>query len=144
MHQRLYLAAAAFALVTALPAAATSYVPIADAPLTDQAAAVIEGTVLSTRALTNSGRPRSEHTVRVERVLKGSVAGDSVRVQVLGGDAADGASLRVWGAPELAVGDRTVLFLGRAAGGAYQPLHLSLGVFHRVEAETYGKEMCAS
>jgi hypothetical protein len=134
MRYSLYLAAA-LAVVTALPAAATSYVPIADAPLTDQAAVVIEGTVVATRAQTASGRPRTEHTVRVESVLKGSVAGDTVRVQVLGGDTQDGASLRVWGAPALAVGDRTVLFLNRAAGGAYQPLHLSLGVFHRVEVD---------
>jgi hypothetical protein len=137
MHQRRLLAAFAFAvasLAAAMPAAATSYVPMPDAELVDQAAAVVQGTVVATRNL-DAARPRTEAVVRVDSVLKGAVADATLRVQTLGGERADGRRLRIWGAPELAAGQSVVLFLGRGAGGAWQPLHLSLGVFHAREVD---------
>jgi hypothetical protein len=53
-------------------------------------------------------------------------------VRVPGGTGADGWELTIWGAPELAAGDRALLFLDRYSDGAYGPLHLAMGAFHEV------------
>lgn len=136
---RVLALSACLAALSGVAAQATSYVPLGDGPLVDQAAAIVEGVVLHAGVSDGADRPRTEYAVQVERVLEGRVDGAVVRVQVLGGTRPDGTRLRVWGAPELAAGDRVLLFLGAGDDGAWQPLHLSLGVFHRLAGDAGGE-----
>jgi hypothetical protein len=122
----------------ASPLAATSFVRVSDEALADQAAVAAVARIESVdrRAGARSGGPvATEYGVRLERVLKGRAAGlESLRVRVPGGEGPDGRSLRVAGAPAFRPGERAILFLEPAGGGAFRPLHLFLGVFHEVAA----------
>jgi len=114
------------------PAAATTYQAIADAALTDQAAVVIEARIASVDPAPLAGTIATDYLVEVERVLKGDVPGSTVVVRVAGGiDPASGLGLKIWGTPELAAGERAILFLLPASDGAYRILHMMLGAFHR-------------
>jgi hypothetical protein len=127
------LAAASLAAPRRL--AATSVVLGTDAELADQAPVVAEATVIAQEppAFT-SGLPTTDYRLRVERVLKGRVAGGTLRLRVLGGPGPDGLTLKIWGAPELSAGETVLLFLVADADGSYRPAHLAVGVFHRVAA----------
>ncbi len=131
----LLLAAGLFA-----PASATSYVPMPDGVLADQAPFMIAGTVEKLGTVSgpqgvHAGPqgPFTEYRVRVERRLKGGLADSTLRVRVPGGEEG-GLVFHTWGAPEFATGDRVLLFLDRHRDGSYRPLHLMLGAFYRVEA----------
>ncbi|MBV8202120.1 MAG: fibronectin type III domain-containing protein [Acidobacteria bacterium] len=125
------------------PLAATSVVLGSDGELADQAAVVLEATVLAiapglpSRAPGSaSAAPTTDYLLRVERVLKGRPPAGTgpVRLRVLGGPGPDGMTLKVWGSPALRAGERVLLFLvGPGADGSYRPLHLAVGVFHQVE-----------
>ena len=117
--------------LAAAPALATTFVLGTDEELFDQAALVAEGTVVSARPAA-SGQPATEYRIRVERAIKGRPPIGDVTVRVPGGTGADGWQLTIWGAPELAAGERTLLFLDRYPDGAYGPLHLAMGAFHEV------------
>ncbi|HET9226938.1 MAG TPA: matrixin family metalloprotease, partial [Thermoanaerobaculia bacterium] len=107
---------------------ATSFVPVSDADLVDQAPVIAVAEVRD--ADTGSG-----YRVRVEKVLKGAMAsGLQIRVRVPGRVRADGMALRIWGAPRLAPGERALLFLSPRPDGAYDLVHLMLGVFHEVRS----------
>jgi Fibronectin type III domain/Matrixin len=127
------LAAASLAAPRRL--AATSVVLGTDAELADQAPVVVEATVIAQEppAFT-SGLPTTDYRLRVERVLKGRVAGSSLRLRVLGGPGPDGLTLKIWGAPDLSAGETLLLFLVADADGSYRPVHLAVGVFHQVAA----------
>jgi Fibronectin type III domain/Matrixin len=115
--------------------AATSVVLGTDAELADQAPVVAEGTVIAREPPAfSSGMPTTDYRVRVERVLKGRVAGGTLRLRVLGGPGPDGLTLKIWGAPELRAGETVLLFLVGDADGSFRPLHLAVGVFHQVAA----------
>src|SRR5258708_31400743 len=91
---------------------ATSVVLGSDADLADQAPVVLEATVLALLpAPLTPGLPATDYQLRVERVLKGRVAGGTIRLRVLGGPGPDGLTLKVWGAPALRDGERVLLFL---------------------------------
>jgi chitodextrinase len=114
-------------------ASATTMVLATDEQLTDQAPVVLRGTVTAagpSKALTH--RPVTEYEVQVERVLKGRVASDLVVVRVPGGVRPDGMALKIWGSPELAVGDRALLFLVPRQDGSYGVLHLAMGSFREM------------
>jgi hypothetical protein len=124
--------ALALALSFGRPAAATTYQQMADAALADQAAVVIEARVASVDPAPLAGTIATDYLVEIERVLKGDVPGSTVVVRVAGGiDPASGLGLKIWGSPELAAGERAILFLVPARDGAYRILHLMLGAFHR-------------
>jgi hypothetical protein len=137
---RLLLLAASLGLLPARPLAATSVVLGSDAALADQAPVVIEATVLgrAPALLAPPARraPTTDYQLRVERVLKGKVAGDTMRLRVLGGTGPNGLTLEVWGTPVLGAGERVLLFLVVDADGSVRPLHLAVGVFHAVEPAT--------
>jgi hypothetical protein len=118
-------------LAVARPALATSYVMISDTALADQAAVVVDGRVVAAEpAPVDDGAPATNYRVEVDRVLKGQVAGVIV-VRVPGGfDPTTGTGFKVFGAPEFAPDERTLLFLRQAADGTYRVLHLMLGAFH--------------
>ena len=126
---------AAVALGAALatrPALATSFVMISDQALADQAAVVVDATVVGAEAAHDYGRiPATDYRVNVDRVMKGDVAGGVLVVRVPGGvDEASGLGVRIFGAPRFAAGERTLLFLRPAGDGTYRILHLMLGAFH--------------
>jgi hypothetical protein len=132
MTQRLSLLILISLLVlAAAPALATTLVLGTDEELFDQAPLIVEGTVLSVGPAA-SGAPATEYRIRVERTVKGQAPAGGLTLRVLGGTGADGWTLTIWGAPELAEGERTLLFLDPYPDGAYRPLHLAMGVFHEV------------
>src|ERR1700688_3265047 len=127
------LAAASLAAPRRL--AATSVVLGTDAELADQAPVVVEATVVAQELPAFApGMPTTDFRLRVERVLKGRVAGTTLRLRVLGGPGPGGLTLKIWGAPMLRAGETVLLFLVADPEGSYRPLHLAVGVFHQVAA----------
>ena len=117
------------------PASATTVLPIQDSSLADQAVVIAEGTVISA-GQAGAGRPATEYRLRVEKQVKGEVPGGIATVRVPGGRAANGLKLKIWGAPELRVGERALMFLAPNADGSYGALHLALGTFHELRSGT--------
>jgi len=121
-------------LLAALPAAATTFTPMADRALVDQADLIAELRVDdASPAPESSGRLATDYTMTIERLLKGEAPEGAVTVRVPGGERADGVGLKVFGAPGFQPGERTLLFLVRRDDGTYGPLHLMLGAFHARE-----------
>lgn len=113
----------------AAPAAATSFVPMTDEALVDQAPAAAVVRVLAVAA---GAAWTTEYRVRVEQRLKGQLPQSTLRVRVIGGSGPDGLSLHIYGAPRFSVGERALLLLQPAGDGAFRPFQLFLGVFHEV------------
>jgi hypothetical protein len=134
MKSRLLAIFVLFAL-TAGGAAATSYLPITDRALYQQAPAVAQVSVLSVGPAPARGVPAIDYIVLVERLLKGKIAGSTVVVRVAGGVGPDGWGLELVGAPAFAQGDRAILFLVPQDDGTYGILHLMLGAFHEFRTE---------
>ncbi len=130
----LLLLGVAMAAVTP-SASATTVLPIQDSSLADQALVIAEGTVISAGPATN-GQPVTEYRLRIEQQIKGEVPGGIAVVRVLGGKAANGLKLKIWGAPEYRIGERALMFLVPEADGSYGPLHLTLGSFHELSSGT--------
>jgi hypothetical protein len=123
-------------LAGATIASATSYVAMADRDLTDQAAAVARVKIVGVDPGPASGAPATDYLVEVERVDKGYLPGSTVTVRVPGGVRADGLGLKIFGAPEFAVGDEPLLFLEAAPDGSFRILHLMLGAFHTLRSDS--------
>jgi Matrixin len=133
-RSRLTVLAVLSAVLVPSAAVATTYLPVPDGQLADQAEAIVAGTVEGRRTIDGPGGSLlTEHIVRVESALKGRAWGRTA-VRVPGGEREDGTAEVVWGAPRLGDGERVLLFLRRHADGSYRPLHLALGAFHEVEA----------
>jgi hypothetical protein len=81
---------------------------------------------------TVAGRPATDSTVQVERLLAGGPLGGTLVLRLPGGEGPDGVGLTVWGAPRFHPGDRALLFLAQRADGTFEPLHLMLGAFHEL------------
>lgn len=126
----------AFVLLLApLPISATSYVPMTDAALVDQAPVIAVVEVQDSGGGLDGTRPYTTYRVRVERVLKGPMApGLGITVRVPGGTRADGLSLLIWGAPRFEEGEKALLFLSPRRDGSYGIVHLMLGAFHEARA----------
>jgi hypothetical protein len=123
----------ALALLAALPASATSYLPVTDEALVDQAPVIAVVEVQGSAPGQDGARPFTGYRVRVEKVLKGAMASSlRITVRVPGGARADGLKLRIWGAPRFASGERALLFLSPRVDGTYDILHLMLGAFHEI------------
>jgi len=133
-------AVTALLLAGASVASATTYVPVSDPNLADQAAAVARVKVISADAGPASLAPATDYLVEVDELVKGYLPGSTVVVRVPGGVRADGFGLKVFGAPEFQPGEEAVLFLQPAADGTYGILHLMLGAFH---AQRVGNEQIA-
>jgi hypothetical protein len=119
------------ALLWASGVEATTYVMSTDDELFDKADLVVAGTVRFAEPALVGGVPATRYLVEVDRVVHG-VAGDVVDVQVPGGTRPDGTVWRLWGAPTFDRGERVLLFLSRADGGAHDSHHvvdLGLGAF---------------
>ena len=120
------LAVFLLAVALAVPLGATSYVRVSDEALVDQAARIA---VVRFEA----AGPGGQYSARVERALKGSGEGETLRLSVPGGKGPEGLALRIYGAPVFRAGERALLFL-EPSGISWRPLHLFLGAFHEVEA----------
>ncbi len=126
---------AAVLLLASLPVSATSYVPMTDAALVDQAPIIAVVEVHDSGGGAEGVRPYTAYRVRVEKVLKGALApGLAISVRVPGGTGAGGLKLRIWGAPRFAKGEKALLFLSPRLDGSYSIVHLMLGAFHEVGA----------
>lgn len=127
------LALSLLPLLAASPASATSYVPMTDEALVDQAPVIALVEIQRSGPGQEGLRPFTGYRVRVERVLKGAMApGLFITVRVPGGARADGLALRIWGAPDFNPGERALLFLFPRLDGTYSIVHLMLGAFHEV------------
>lgn len=115
------------------PALATSYVMVDDPDLLDQAALVADVRVSGVESPSVPGRPVTDYSVEVERVVAGSAPGNSLVVRVPGGVRPDGVGFHVYGAPRFVPGERALLFLLPREDGTFGLLHLALGAFHRLE-----------
>jgi hypothetical protein len=124
------LSLAALALLASLPAAATTYMMVSDEKLADQASAIAEVSIESADFSPVAGMPATDYLVSVDRVIHGDLPGSSLIVRVPGGQGTGGRGLRVWGAPDFAVGDRALLFLAPNRDGSFRILHLLLGAFY--------------
>jgi hypothetical protein len=123
------VALALLSLGLAAPAAATSFVPMTDEALVDQAPAAAVVRILAIEA---GAAFSTEYRVEVEQRLKGQLPEAILRVRVIGGGGPNGLSLHIYGAPRFAVGERALLLLQPAGDGAFRPFQLFLGVFHEV------------
>jgi hypothetical protein len=122
------------ALLAGRPAGATSYVPMTDEALVAQAPVAVVVKIVEiggAGSASPEGRPATEYTARVEKVLKGQVSAREITVRVPGGIRPDGIGLRIWGAPRFTAGERALLFLVPQADGAYVISQLMLGAFHQ-------------
>ncbi|MEO8276588.1 MAG: matrixin family metalloprotease [Thermoanaerobaculia bacterium] len=122
-------------LTTVTAAQATTVKLVSDTNLVDQARIIVLARSLGTMPSPALDRPVTEYLMNVERVLKGNVGESNIVVRVLGGRAADGMELKIWGAPTFVEGERALLFLGRHADGTYGILHFMLGAFHEGRIE---------
>lgn len=118
-------------LVAAAPAIATTYMMVDDADLLGQAGLVVDAQVVAVEPASISGRPATDYTVEIERLIAGSAPGTTLIVRVIGGIRPDGLGLQVWGVPRMAAGDRAILFLVPQNDGTFGILHLLLGTFLR-------------
>jgi hypothetical protein len=118
-------------LLTALPAAATSYQMMSDRDLADSAGVIIAARIVDVEpAPVGRRQVATDYLVEIDNVLKGSPSGSTVVVRVPGGMNADGIGLKIWGAPAFTKGERAILFLLPASDGTYGVLQLMLGAFH--------------
>lgn len=118
------------ALALAAPAAATSFVPVADRDLAAQADVIAVAEVVAVEAGPADRAPATDYLVAVDQLVQGHLAGGTIVVRVPGGIGADGLGLQVEGAPRFAVGEAALLFLQPGDDGTYSTLHLMLGAFH--------------
>jgi hypothetical protein len=86
--------------------------------------------------LRQAGGPSAmtEYVIQVEEALKGEIPGGTAVVRMPGGRGRDGMNLKIYGMPRLRSGERALLFLEPAGGGAWRIVHLLLGAFREVEA----------
>lgn len=129
--RRLVLTVLAAGCVAAGPALATTYVMVDDPVLADQAVAVVDAQIVSVEPAPLAGRPATDYTIEIERLIAGSAPGTTLIVRVPGGVRPDGIGFHVYGAPRFAPGERALLFLVPRTDGTFGILHLALGAFHR-------------
>jgi hypothetical protein len=113
-------------------ASATSYVPVTDEDLADQARLIVRAHVVSREPAPFGTTAATDYGIELDRVLKGYAPGTTLIVRVPGGEVANGWRLKIWAAPEFSIGDEAVLFLAPRQDGSFGILHLMLGAFHRL------------
>ncbi|MBV8203115.1 MAG: hypothetical protein JOZ15_21075, partial [Acidobacteria bacterium] len=115
---------------------ATLYVEAGDAALARRAPVIAEVTVVAADPSPVSGRPATDYTAQLERLVQGAVGGSTLIVRVPGGASLAGTSgpaLKVWGAPGFRRDERCLLYLAPNADGSYRVVDLALGAFHEVD-----------
>lgn len=117
----------------ASPAHAVSYAPVSDPDLYDASELIVSGTVRQRGPDPNQPLEATAYQFEVEAQYKGVTQTEALSFQIPGADnpAASGA-LVIAGAPQLAAGEHALLFLRRNSRGAWEPVHLGLGLFRSV------------
>ena len=109
-----------------VPAAAIVYDVPTDEALLELAPLVLYGRVEHLAV----GPLWTDATVRIDRVLKGGVAGSSITVRQIGGfDPATGRGASLMGLRMLRAGEKVMLFLDRDPDGVYRTIGLGMGTF---------------
>ena len=142
MLKKIFLAAW-LALAAALPAFATTVLPLDLGQVIDQAATAFQGTVTENRSGRDpqTGMLVTFTTFRVDDVLKGDVPASYTIKQVGGEDAATNTRFRIHGVPSFTVGQSYVVFMaGVSQAGFSSPIGLSQGRF-TIEAGDAGLEV---
>jgi hypothetical protein len=119
-------------LAIALPASATSVVPLYLDEIVDQSATVFQGTCIENRATRDpaTGMIVTYTTFRVVDALKGAFGATHTIKQVGGTLPAEGVGFKVQGVPTFSVGESYVLFLaGVSDAGFSSPIGLGQGRF---------------
>lgn len=122
-------------LAVTTSAHATSYVPVADGDLADQAQVIAEVQVLSIDRSPDTVEPMTEYLMALERLIQGDLSAGPLRVRVHGGMVDGGHGLQLYGAPRFEEDERALLFLKPGTDGTHRILHFMLGAFHLVEID---------
>ena len=126
---RFIAALAGVLLLMSSPARATTIVRMSDEALTLGAEAIVTGTVTAVQAEREaSGSIATFVTIAVDTVIKGYVPTATVTVRELGGRVGDD-ELHLYGAPQYAVGESVVAFLGQGSDGYLRTSQMVLGKF---------------
>lgn len=126
------LLAAWLAVSAALPAFATSVLPVDLGQMIDGAAVAFQGTVMDSRTGRDpqSGLLVTMTTFRVDDVLKGTLGSSYTIKQIGGTDSSSNMHFKVHGVPKYTVGESYVLFMnGVSSAGFTSPVGLSQGRF---------------
>jgi hypothetical protein len=126
------LVAAWLAVVTAMPAFATSVLPLDLGQVIDQAAVAFQGTVTDVKSGKDpqTGLLVTLTTFRVDDVLKGDVGATYTVKQVGGEDSSANLRFKAFGVPGYSVGESYVLFFnGVSSAGFTSPVGLQQGRF---------------
>jgi len=113
--------------MAAAVAAATTIIMPTDEQLVAKSPLIVQGTVLSTQAVSRDGRIWTETRLSVEQTLKGSAAA-TITIREIGGEV-DGRITRIYGAPSFETGQRVMAFLAPTPRGDYQTMDLFIGKF---------------
>jgi hypothetical protein len=130
MLKRILLAA--WLAVAAIPAFATSVLPVDLGQIIDQAAVAFQGTATDVRTGRDpqTGMLVTMTTFRVDDVLKGEVGATYTVKQIGGEDSSSGVVFKVHGTPTYTVGESYVVFFhGVSSAGFTSPVGLSQGRF---------------
>jgi hypothetical protein len=142
MFKRILLAAW-LALAGALPALATSVLPLDLGQVIDQSAVAFEGTVVDSRTGRDpqTGLLVTFTTFRVDDVLKGNVSSTHTIKQIGGEDASTGRGYVVHGVPRFAMGQSYVVFMTSVSSAGFSsPIGLAQGRFEVLDGES-GREV---
>lgn len=116
-------------LFAALSLSAATFEAPSDAQLLDRAQLVVVATVVDSASREAADRMIFTDTrLRVERIVKGSLDGDTVVVSELGGFA-NGHGIAVPGAASYASGTRVLAFLRQRDDGSYFTAYMGLGKY---------------
>lgn len=119
----------AIGVLWAAQGAATLYVVPPDEALLAKSDLVVYGEVLSSQLAPSPDRIETDHVVRVDEAMKGSVPDGRLVVRQYGGLTPNGVLAGIHGVRMLAPGDRVLLFLTPGRAGAWEVVDLGLGMF---------------
>ena len=127
------LFAAWLALCAAMPASATTVLPLDLGQVIDHSAVAFQGTCIDNRTGRDpqTGMLVTMTTFRVDDVLKGELGAATYTIKQIGGsDAGTNLHFKVHGVPKYSVGESYVLFMnGVSTAGFTSPVGLSQGRF---------------
>jgi len=132
------LLAAWLAFSCALPAFATSVLPLDLGQIIDMSAIAFQGTVVDVKTGKDpqTGMLVTLTTFRVDDVLKGDVPASYTVKQIGGEDSSTGVKFKAFGVPTYTVGQSYVLFMnGVSSAGFTSPVGLQQGLFPILDGE---------
>ena len=129
--QLAYWVVTCVSMLVGMAAQATTIVLPTDEQLIAKTPVIVDGTVLSTKAVDRDGAIWTDTVVEVAQAIKGSAEG-TIIVREIGG-MLDERITKLFGTPEFAAGERVLLFLEPSPRGGYRTMDLYVGKFSRGE-----------